>query len=239
MTGDTTGGSRWSWRATLAAFLACVGAGVGAGAGARVGELDLDAPFDGYERYVRPDGRFTFDPETAMEGLVHLGSWFVPQGDAAGFHHVYTQPGVAEAWRKTGVFPDGTALIKEIASHRRASYTTGSDVASVTEPRQWFLMVKDVRGRFPNERTWGEGWGWALFQSESPTENVASDFRQDCLGCHVPARSNDWVYAEGYPSLRPTRPDGPRSDFDEPSDSAEPIGLTDSTNSAESASSAR
>ena len=55
-------------------------------------------------------GDFVFDPATATRDLVHLGSYFVPMGDAAGFHHVYTQPGVPEAWRRDGAFPDGTVL---------------------------------------------------------------------------------------------------------------------------------
>jgi len=244
-------GSRWSGGMALAAFVACVGVGVGVGpgvgigmgtgmaAGAPGGAPDPDARFDGYERFVRPDGSFDFDPETAMDGLVHLGSWFVPRGDAAGFHHVYTQPGVAEAWRETGRFPDGAALIKEIASHRRASYTTGANVASVTAPKQWFVMVKDVKGRFPDAATWGEGWGWALFQSESPTKNVASDFRRDCLGCHIPARSNDWVYTEGYPSLRELHSDGPRTGALDRSESTKPSDTSDPSDPSDSASPAR
>lgn len=157
---------------------------------------------DGYERFVSDDGRFRFS-RGATRGLAHLGSWFVPAGEAAGFHHVYTQPAAIEAYRRTGVFPDGTALVKEITSHRRANYTTGADVASATATRQWFLMVKDMRQRFPGSATWGNGWGWALFESGEPSKNVATDYGADCLGCHLPARSTDWVYTAGYPLLEP------------------------------------
>jgi hypothetical protein len=31
---------------------------------------------------------------------------------------------------------------------------------------------------------------------------VASDFRTDCLGCHLPAKKSDWIYVDGYPVLR-------------------------------------
>jgi hypothetical protein len=158
-------------------------------------------PLDGHERFVREDGSLHFT-RAATEGLVHLGSWFVPAGDAAGFHHVYTQPEAIAAYRETGRFPDGTALVKEIVSDRRASYTTGADVASATSTRQWFVMVKDATERFDASAVWGEGWGWALFRSEDPARNAATDFRSDCLGCHAPARATDWVYTEGYPSLR-------------------------------------
>ncbi|HPG24140.1 MAG: cytochrome P460 family protein [Spirochaetaceae bacterium] len=168
-----------------------------------------DAPLDGFERFVEADGRFRFAGVDSTASLRHLGSWFVPEGEASGFHHVYTQPEAIAAYRATGRFPDGTALVKEIVSHRRGSYTTGANVASGTTARRWFLMVKDERGRFPNDPLWGEGWGWALFESDDPTRNVASDLRVDCLGCHAPAAASDWVYVEGYPALRP---DDPRSE---------------------------
>jgi len=159
---------------------------------------------DGYERFVRPDGTFRFAAD-ATQGLSHLGSWFVPEGDAAGFHHVYTQPEAIAAWRETGAFPDGSALVKEIVRHRRGDYTTGRDVASATEVAQWFLMVKDARGRFPGNALWGDGWGWALFAGDAPTQNTARDYRADCLGCHAPAKAHDWVYVEGYPRLDRSR----------------------------------
>lgn len=158
---------------------------------------------DGFERFVAEDGSFTFSGERAREGLVHLGSWFVPEGGAAGFHHVYTQPQAIEAFRTTGTFPDGTVLVKELRGHARADYTTGTNVASATEPTQWFVMVKDRSGRFPDHPLWQEGWGWALFKADAPARNVATSFAADCQGCHTPARETDWVYTRGYPVLAP------------------------------------
>jgi len=161
---------------------------------------------DGFDRFVLEDGGFRFSAEEATRGLGHLGSWFVPAGENAGFHHVYTQPEAIAAYRETGRFPDGTALVKEIVSHRRGTYTTGSDVAHATDTRVWFLMVKDATGRFEGNPSWGNGWGWALFESADPSTNVAPDFRSACLACHVPAVENDWVYTEGYPLLRRAHP---------------------------------
>jgi hypothetical protein len=28
-----------------------------------------------------------------------------------------------------------------------------------------------------------------------------ADYKKDCLGCHIPARTTDWVYVQGYPVL--------------------------------------
>jgi hypothetical protein len=157
---------------------------------------------DGFERFVGADGSFRFEGAASIRGLAHLGSWFVPEGANAGFHHVYTQPEAIEAFRRNGGFPDGTVLVKEIAAYRRGDYTTGGDVALATSTVQWFVMVKDGRGRHEGNPLWGQGWGWALFKSDAPTRNVASDFRTDCLGCHAPAHATDWVYTEAYPALR-------------------------------------
>ena len=135
--------------------------------------------------------------------LHHLGSWFVPEGEASGFHDVYADPGAIQAYRKTGAFPDGTVLDKELRSAGSGTYTTGNDVRFATaELKQWFVMVKDSQGRFPDNASWGDGWGWALFKPDDPSVNVSADYQTDCLGCHLPARATDLVYVEAYPTLR-------------------------------------
>ena len=159
------------------------------------------APLDGFARFVREDGSFRSPAGPASDGLVHLGSWFVPEGEAAGFHHVRTQPEAIDAYRRSGAFPDGTVLVKEIVTAKREDLSTGARVASATETRQWFLMVKDARGRFPGDPLWGRGWGWALFDAKEPSRNVATSLERDCLGCHAPAHATDWIYVGGYPAL--------------------------------------
>jgi len=66
---------------------------------------------------------------------------------------------------------------------------------------QWFVMIKDTKGRFAQNPVWGDGWGWALFKPSQLARNVAANYSSDCLGCHVPAKANDWVYIEAYPTL--------------------------------------
>jgi hypothetical protein len=179
---------RWIW--ILAATLAAAAA-----LGARDGGLD------GHARFTKPDGSIVFAGAASLEGLVHLDSWFVPEGAAAGFHHVYTQPEAIAGYRETGRFPDGAVLVKEIRAHTRGNYSTGTDVASSTKPVQWFVMVKDARGRHPDHPLWQEGWGWALFTADAPAAQAAKSFVADCQGCHLPARGTDWVYVGGYPRL--------------------------------------
>ena len=155
-----------------------------------------------FSAHVDETGAIRF-PKDFRTTMVHLGSWFVPEGEASGFHDVYTEASSVDAYRKTGRFPDGATLVKELRGAKRGDYTTGANVGfAVNTVKQWFVMIKDSKGRFPDNPLWGEGWGWALFKPDDPTKNVATNYRGDCLGCHVPAKANDWVYIEAYPTLK-------------------------------------
>lgn len=154
-----------------------------------------------FSPYVDDKGNIAF-PEGFRTSMTHLGSWFVPTGGASGFHDVYTERESVEAFRKTGKFPDGATLVKELRASHSADYSTGNGVSHSTGAiKQWFVMVKDAGDRFAGNPLWGDGWGWALFKPNGLSENNASDYKKDCLGCHVPAKDKDWVYTEAYPIL--------------------------------------
>ena len=129
-----------------------------------------------------------------------LGTYTVldPKGDQ--MHLSYASPGTAEYFRKTGKYPDGTVLVKEVFATDHAQMTTG-DVHWASKTKVWFVMIKDDKGRYPGNPLWGDGWGWALFKSDAPDKQVATDYKKDCLGCHIPAKTTDWVYVQGYPVL--------------------------------------
>lgn len=156
---------------------------------------------EGFSPYVGGDGSIRL-PQDFRAEMVHLGSWFVPAGEASGFHDVYAERDAVRAFREAGAFPDGAVLVKELRPHASGDYTTGAGVSHATgDVKQWFVMVKDAEGRFPENPLWGDGWGWALFKPDDPARNVATDYRVDCLGCHAPARPKDFVYTEAYPTL--------------------------------------
>jgi hypothetical protein len=156
---------------------------------------------DRFSPYVDEQGKISF-PEDFRTFMVHLGSWFVPDGGASGFHDVYTEKESVEAYRGSGRFPDGATLVKELRASRAGDYTTGQGVSYATSDlKQWFVMIKDANGRFQDNPLWGDGWGWALFVPDDRENNVAADYKADCLGCHLPAKANDWIYTEAYPTL--------------------------------------
>jgi hypothetical protein len=156
---------------------------------------------ESFSSYVDAEGNIAF-PQDFLTSMVHLGSWFVPEGEASGFHDVFAEKHAVAVFRESGKFPDGTTLVKELRADNMGNYTTGNGVRYSTENvKQWFVMVKDAQQRFPQNKIWGEGWGWALIKPHDIYKNIVTDFQTDCLGCHVPAKTNDWIYTEAYPVL--------------------------------------
>lgn len=155
---------------------------------------------EGFSEIVDEKGMISY-PDDFRANMIHLGTWFVPDGEASGFHDVYTEMEAAKYYRENGEFPDGATVVKELRPHNTADYTTGAGVSHATsDVKQTFVMVKDTTNRFEGNPNWGEGWGWALFKGDN-SENMSENYATDCLGCHVPAKATDWLYVEAYPTL--------------------------------------
>lgn len=155
-----------------------------------------------FSPFVNNEGHIVL-PDDFRKNMSHLGSWFVPEGGASGFHDVYTPASVVESFRKSGKFPDGAVMIKELRHATKGTFTTGANVAYANDNvKQWFVMVKDTKNRFSESKNWGDGWGWALFKPGDTKTNVSTDYKQDCLGCHLPVRDKDLIYVDSYPTLK-------------------------------------
>ena len=168
-----------------------------------LGGCKNDAKVDAYTAYVDEQGSISL-PEGFREWL-HIGSWAVAGDDRekapiAALHNVYAQPSTIEGYRKTGKFPDGSVLVKEVQNAKVDTMTTG-EVGRADDVAVWFVMIKDTKDRFPENKLWGDGWGWAMFNGDDPSKTVTEDYKEACISCHLPAQDNDWVYLEGYPNL--------------------------------------
>ncbi|MCP1642036.1 hypothetical protein J2T41_001635 [Pseudomonas citronellolis] len=133
-----------------------------------------------------------------------LGTWAVAASDGPGskeMHVVYASPGTIVAYRKDGRFPDGAVLVKEVFKTTTNPMTTGT-VSSAGTLAGWFVMVKDDASRFPGNKLWGDGWGWAWFDASDSQKTVSTDYKTDCQACHLPAKASDWIYTHGYPPLK-------------------------------------
>ena len=143
-------------------------------------------------------------PDAYRTTYQSLGSWAVAADQGRGsreLHVVYASPGTIAAYRKDGRFPDGAVLVKEVFQTATAGMTTGI-VSHAETLKGWFVMVKDGTGRYAGNKLWGDGWGWSWFDAANPSETTSTDYKINCLSCHVPAQSSDWVYVGGYPPLK-------------------------------------
>lgn len=156
-----------------------------------------------YSPYVDKAGTISLpDPATVRSLWSYLGSWALNgDGEVSELHSVYTQPEAVVAFKKNGKFPDGAVIVKEVRAGKTRNLTTGT-VTSPAAEILWFVMIKGSKGRFPSNTSWGDGWGWALFNADDQTTNASSNYRSGCRGCHVPARKTDWIYTHGYPVLK-------------------------------------
>jgi hypothetical protein len=155
-----------------------------------------------FSPYVTKDGGIT-RPTDYRDTFQYLGTYAVatkPNQPVDEMHVVYSRPEDVRAYRRDGKFPDGAVLVKEITGVKSDRLTTGQSHWE-TGVKVWFVMIKDAKGRFPGNDLWGDGWGWALFKSDDPKRNVATDYETDCRTCHIPARRDDWIYVRGYPAL--------------------------------------
>ena len=81
-----------------------------------------------------------------------------PSKKGTDIHYTYASPGTAEYYRKTGKFPDEAVLVKEVFGTDHGTLTTG-DAHWASGTKQWFVMIKDEKGRYPGNPLWGDGWG--------------------------------------------------------------------------------
>lgn len=82
------------------------------------------ASFNGFE-LVDKDGNITKKPANYRDHYEFLGTYTVLDPKGNQMHVTYASPGTAAYYRKTGKFPDGAVLVKEIFGTDHARLTTG------------------------------------------------------------------------------------------------------------------
>ena len=161
------------------------------------------AHFDSDGKLKRPTG---------YRAWVFVGAPLTPDGLNNGkanfpeYHHVYIEQRNVEAYLKTGSFPEGTVIVKELTRVLTPTFPDGSR----TEPsgRGYFngeyngmdVTVKDSK-RFATTNGWGffnfGHHAWPL--AESSTEASVAE----CAGCHIANVANtDMTWIQFYPLLR-------------------------------------
>lgn len=145
---------------------------------------------------------------------VFIGSPITPNGLNNGkanfpeYHNVYVEPAAFEYYRKTGTWPEGTMMVKELHLTEKGQLPDGSSV----EPsgRGYFpgggpsgldISVKDSK-RFAKTKNWGF---FNFGHHTPPYEAVSTEApKESCAGCHIDNAKEDMVYVQFYkPILTP------------------------------------
>lgn len=114
------------------------------------------------------------------------------------FHSVYIDPQSWASYKKTGKYPDGTTLVKELV-----------DVGSKRAPsgKGYFMgefiglevAMKDSK-RFKDEPGY---WAYFSFGHKYPlAEKSMMQPAVNCNSCHEASAADDWVFSQYYPVAR-------------------------------------
>lgn len=116
------------------------------------------------------------------------------------FHNVYIDPASFASYKRTGEFPSGTVILKELVTVGGKSMPSGNGYFQ-GEFVSLEAMVKDGK-RFSDEPG-----GWAFFRFGEAPDYSATGQRMEttsCSTCHAGA-TQDYVFTETYPVLRAAR----------------------------------
>ena len=142
---------------------------------------------------------------------VFIGATVTPNalnGGKAGFpefHNVYVEAAKLAAYKKTGVFPEGTILVKELALLRNSTHPDGS--ADEASGRGFFegafngldVTVKDSK-RYSKTGNWGFFNFGHHAQPYSAAAKEAS--KEECASCHIAGASKtDLTWVQFYPIM--------------------------------------
>ena len=162
--------------------------------------------FDAEGQLLRPEG---------WRKWVYVGTPLTPHDMNGGkasfpeFHNVYVDPESFATFERTGEFPNGTQLLKELVLVGSKEAVSGNgyfmgDFAGLE------VAVKDTM-RFSEEPG-----GWAYFSfghvAEGEYAAKAKAFpSESCNSCHEASADTDFVFTQYYPVLRAAMPTGKRT----------------------------
>jgi hypothetical protein len=137
---------------------------------------------------------------------VFLGSPLTPNalngGEAAfpEYHNVYVQPEAFRTYRKTGQWPEGTIMFKELQLTRPGTNPDGSSVEA--SGRGYFpaaLNGVDISVKDSKQFKDTNGWGFFNFGHHAPpyAKTAAPQPKDACAGCHI-ANATDMVFIKFY-----------------------------------------
>lgn len=144
----------------------------------------------------------------SWESWVFLGAPLTPHGLNGGkanfpeYHNVYVHPANLSAFRKTGTWPEGTIMLKELQLIAKGSSTNLDGSVQESSGRGYFpgaLNGIDISVKDSKRYAQTNGWGFFNFGHHAPPyEKVAAaQPKENCAGCHI-ANANNMVFDKFY-----------------------------------------
>jgi hypothetical protein len=118
------------------------------------------------------------------------------------FHAIYMDPASFAEYEKTGKYPDGTVLIKELSSvgTKKAASGNGYFQGKFTGLE---AAIKDSK-RFKDEPG---NWAYFDWGHKTPLQGaVSKNAAAECNKCHQNNAKEDWVFSQYYPALSAAAP---------------------------------
>lgn len=166
----------------------------------KAAKVEAGPKFDEQGNLVRPEG---------YRSWIFVGSEVTPNdlnnghADFPEFHIVYINPSSFNEYKKTGKFPDGTTIVKELVSVGAKQAPSGNGYF-MGNFQGLAASVKDSK-RFPKEPG-----NWAYFNFSEEGGKLAKTAKAQptasCNACHQASAADDWVFTQYYPVLSAAKP---------------------------------
>ena len=172
------------------------------GVAATAALLAVAATAQGQDVKFATDG--ALEKPSGYREWIYVGTPLTPNDMNAGaaafpeFHSVYINPTSWQSYKRSGTFPDGTVLVKELLSVGEKAASSGKGYF-MGEFIGLEAAVKDSK-RFPNEPGY-----WAYFSFGHSYPLAAKAKAQEtvtCAACHQALAADDQVFTQYYPVLR-------------------------------------
>jgi hypothetical protein len=143
-------------------------------------------------------------PDVSYREWVYIGTPLTPnelnppEAPFPEFHNVYIHPSDFDHWKRTGTFPDGTVIIKELVLVGTTQAVSGKGYF-MGEFAGLEATIKDSK-RFKDEPG---NWAYFSFGHSYPLADTAQAFpAAACNACHAASAADDFVFTQFYPVLR-------------------------------------
>ena len=143
-------------------------------------------------------------PDVSYREWVYIGTPLTPnalnppEAPFPEFHNVYIYPSDFDHWKRTGTFPDGTVIIKELVLVGATQAVSGKGYF-MGEFTCLEAAIKDSE-RFKDEPGF---WAYFSFGHSYPLADSSQAFPAPaCNACHAASAADDFVFTQFYPVLR-------------------------------------